>query len=99
MSEKTAVLITHSHPPAARDAVGMAIAAASEAGWTLLATEAEVAKHGDAAGGIEAVGPLPQAPGLCLVLGGDGSILYALRSFAHTGTPVFGVNFGTVGFL
>jgi NAD+ kinase len=33
------------------------------------------------------------------VLGGDGSILYALRTFTGTGVPVFGVNFGTVGFL
>jgi len=33
------------------------------------------------------------------VLGGDGSILYALRHFAGSGVPVFGVNFGTVGFL
>ena len=33
------------------------------------------------------------------MLGGDGSILYALRSFARTEVPVFGVNFGTVGFL
>ncbi len=33
------------------------------------------------------------------MLGGDGSILYALRHFARSGVPVFGVNFGTVGFL
>ena len=33
------------------------------------------------------------------MLGGDGSILHALRRFAGTGVPVFGVNFGTVGFL
>jgi NAD+ kinase len=99
VSEKTAVLITHSHPPAASEAVGMAITAAREAGWRLVATEEEVAKHGDAATGLEAAGSLPQTPDLCLVLGGDGSILYALRSFARTGTPVFGVNFGTVGFL
>ncbi len=42
---------------------------------------------------------LPRQADLCLVLGGDGSILYALRHFARSGVPVFGVNFGTVGFL
>ena len=40
-----------------------------------------------------------ETPDLCLVLGGDGTILHALRRFGGTGVPVFGVNFGTVGFL
>jgi len=99
MAERVAVLITHSHPPAATEAVPVATAAAREAGWRLVATPAELAKHGEAAAGIEEVGSLPKSPDLCLVLGGDGSILYALRSFARTDVPVFGVNFGTVGFL
>ncbi|HWM54126.1 MAG TPA: NAD(+)/NADH kinase [Solirubrobacterales bacterium] len=99
MAERVAALITHSHPPAATEAVAVATAAAREAGWRLVATPEELAKHGDAAVGIEEVGSLPVSPDLCLVLGGDGSILYALRSFARTGVPVFGVNFGTVGFL
>ena len=42
---------------------------------------------------------LPGRPDLCLVLGGDGTILSALRLYAGTGVPVFGINFGTVGFL
>ena len=96
---KTAVLITHSHPPAATEAVPIAVEAAAEAGWCLVATPAEIAKHNHAATDIEATESLPSDPDLCLVLGGDGSILYALRSFARTGVPVFGVNFGTVGFL
>jgi len=99
MAERVAVLITHSHPPAATEAVPVATAAAREAGWRLVATREELAKHGEAAAGIEEVGSLPDSPDLCLVLGGDGSILYALRSFARTEVPVFGVNFGTVGFL
>jgi NAD+ kinase len=99
VSEKVAVLITHSHPPATTEAVGIAVAAARDAGWRLLATPEELAKHGDAAAGVEAVDPLPAQPDLCLVLGGDGSILHALRSFAGAGVSVFGVNFGTVGFL
>ncbi|HEU4736364.1 MAG TPA: NAD(+)/NADH kinase, partial [Solirubrobacterales bacterium] len=96
---KTAALITHSHPPAATEAVAVATAAASEAGWRLVATATEIEKHSHAAAGVEQVDSLPADPDLCLVLGGDGSILHALRSFAGTKVPVFGVNFGTVGFL
>lgn len=96
---KTAALITHSHPPTATEAVATATAVAADGDWRLVATAQELAKHGEAGGGIEEVASLPEQPDLCLVLGGDGSILYALRSFARTGVPVFGVNFGTVGFL
>jgi NAD+ kinase len=96
---KIAALITHSHPPDATEAVAVARAVADDAGWRLVATAEELAKHGDAGAGIEEVGSLPGEPDLCLVFGGDGSILFALRSFARTGVPVFGVNFGTVGFL
>jgi NAD+ kinase len=86
-------------PSTASEAVEVAAAAAGEAGWRLVATADEIAKHGDAAAGVEAVDSMPHQPDLCLVLGGDGSILYALRRFARSGVPVFGVNFGTVGFL
>jgi NAD+ kinase len=96
---KTAALITHSHPPTATEAVALAASVASDTGWRLVATAKELAKHGDAGAGVEPVERLPTDPDLCLVLGGDGSILYALRRFARTGVPVFGVNFGTVGFL
>ena len=95
---KTAALITHSHRRDAADAVAIAAALAREAGWRLTATPDEVDKHGAAAHGIE-VAEDGARPDLCLVLGGDGSILYALRRYAHTGVPVFAVNFGTVGFL
>ncbi len=96
---KTAALITHSHPPAATEAVLLATSIAGEVGWRLVGTPEELAKHGPAAEGIEEVAELATPPDLCLVLGGDGSILHALRRFAGAGVPVFGVNFGTVGFL
>ncbi len=96
---KSAALITHSHPPAATDAVAIAAAAAERAGWRLVATAGELAKHGALAAGVEQVEDFDQELDLCLVLGGDGSILHALRLFAASGVPVFGVNFGTVGFL
>ncbi|HEX6229852.1 MAG TPA: NAD(+)/NADH kinase [Solirubrobacterales bacterium] len=99
MSGRTVALITHLHPPETSEAVEAAVAAAAEAGWRVVAMAEEIAKHGDAAAGIETVDPLPRQVDLCIVLGGDGSILYALRHFARSGVPVFGVNFGTVGFL
>jgi NAD+ kinase len=96
---RTAALITHSHPPAATEAVRLVVDRARAERWRIVATASEIAKHGDAAAGVEAVDPLPRQVDLCVVLGGDGSILYALRHFARSGVPVFGVNFGTVGFL
>jgi NAD+ kinase len=98
-SGKTAVLITHSHPPGPTEAIAAAVAAARDTGWQIVATPGELAKHGEFVGEIEKVEQLPKDPDLCLVLGGDGSILHVLRRFARTGVPVFGVNFGTVGFL
>ena len=36
---------------------------------------------------------------LCLVLGGDGTILRALGRLLGSGVPTTGINFGNVGFL
>lgn len=97
-----AMLITHTHTEAPADATSAAVAAAakaaSEASVRLISTADELRKHGDAAAGIEAVGD-GERPDVCIVLGGDGSILYALRRFSGTDVPVFGINYGTVGFL
>ena len=98
-TERVAALVSHSHPPFPTDAVRLVCAVAEEAGWRMVATAEEVAKHGESAAGMEAVDNLPKQTDLCVVLGGDGSILYALRHFAGSGVPVFGVNYGTVGFL
>lgn len=95
---KTAALITHSHPPSASEAVAVAAKVAQELGWRLAATEEELAKHGAAGEGVDVTAE-HTLPDICLVLGGDGSILHALRRYTRTEVPVFGVNFGTVGFL
>ena len=97
-----AMLITHTHTEAPADATSAAVAAAakaaSQASVRLISTADELRKHGDAAAGIEAVED-GERPDVCVVLGGDGSILYALRRFSGTDVPVFGINYGTVGFL
>jgi NAD+ kinase len=96
---RTAVLFTHSDPPGTDAAVRSAAEAAKRAEFALVAGADELAKHGEAASAVQRVDPLPESPELCLVLGGDGTILRALRAYAGTEVPVFGINFGTVGFL
>jgi NAD+ kinase len=49
------------------------------------------------AGGIEVADD--EEADLAVTLGGDGSMLKALRRFLGRGVPVLGVNFGRVGFL
>jgi NAD+ kinase len=96
---RTAVVLTHTHPDQTSAALREALAAAERVSCALVATPDELAKHGEAAAGIQELAELPERPDLCLVMGGDGTILKALRLYAGTGVPVFGVNFGTVGFL
>jgi NAD+ kinase len=96
---RTAVVLTHTHPDQTSAALRQAAAAAERFSCELAATADELDKHGDAAAGIQACEEVPARPDLCLVLGGDGTILKALRLYAGTGVPVFAVNFGTVGFL
>lgn len=93
----TAVVLTHTQPEQVAGALRDTVEAAGRAGWTLVADAEELAKHGDEAAGIEERGD--RDADLCLVLGGDGTILKALRHYGTHGVPVFGFNFGTIGFL
>jgi NAD+ kinase len=98
MNVERAMLITPAHPERSTEAVATASEVARAAGVQLVSTPDEHEKHLDAAAHIERVAD-GERPDVCLVLGGDGSILYALRHFSNTGVPVFGINFGTIGFL
>jgi NAD+ kinase len=60
--------------------------------------ERRVAEAASAAG-IELVEVEGEQPDVVVVLGGDGTMLRALRATLGTRTPVFGINFGRVGFL
>ena len=93
------VVATHAQPEQTGEAMASAAAAAERGGCELVAFAAELEKHGGAVDGVGAAEELGGNPDLCLVLGGDGSILQALRLWAGTDVPVFGINFGTIGFL
>ena len=99
MSDRQVSLITHTHPDQTREAVIATLAAAKAAGYELVVTAHEADKHGDAIGDCRRVERMPDHPALCIALGGDGTILQALRRYVDTGVPVFGINYGTIGFL
>ncbi|MGI9020470.1 MAG: NAD(+)/NADH kinase [Solirubrobacterales bacterium] len=92
-------LVTHTHPAQTTDAVETVLAAAQKAGCALVAGSEELAKHPSVADRVGALADLDGEPDLCLVLGGDGSILQALRKWSGTDVPVLGINYGTIGFL
>ena len=93
-------VLTHRRAVETGGALDALRACARNAGAVLRFDPDETAKHGLIAGdGIELDAPIDREADLCVVLGGDGTILSALREYAGTGVPVFAVNFGEVGFL
>jgi NAD+ kinase len=97
---RVASVLTHRRAGDTSPALGALIAAARRAGVQLRFDAEETRKHALLAGhGLELDAPLSKDVDLCVVMGGDGTILTALREYAGTGVPVFAVNFGEVGFL
>lgn len=94
--------VTHRRPEETAAALEELVALAREAGVTLSFAPEEAAKHTHLSGnGVvvrESEGAVDGID-LCLALGGDGTVLSALREYAGTGVPVFGINFGVMGFL
>ena len=74
------------------------LAWASKRKVTVLALQEEASR---VPGPVETVGPhdLPERANLLVSLGGDGTMLRALRIACGTPTPVLGVNVGKLGFL
>jgi NAD+ kinase len=97
---RAASVLTHRRVAETGPALRELIAAARRAGVELRFSADETGKHGLAPGeGVEVESERLDDVELCIALGGDGTILTALRRYAGTGVPVFAVNFGEVGFL
>lgn len=101
---KRVVILTHGKPAVAEAPLRATLAILEQRGIEVLVPNNEWSKHGDilgTAGGVKlATGPDDlEGVGLCLVLGGDGSMLHAFHLTRDRGIPVAGVNLGRVGFL
>jgi NAD+ kinase len=90
---RRAAVVTHGRPEAIGAALERLERIASGANVELVYPEDEAEKHSR-----EADGELSSAD-LVVVLGGDGTMLRALKRTLGTSTPVIGVNYGDVGFL
>jgi NAD+ kinase len=98
------VIITHGWPDVSASALEQALAILASRGVQVLALPNEWEKHGPllaSSKNVHEAGNVREAAGaqLCLVLGGDGSMLRAFRLAREIGIPVAGVNLGRVGFL
>ena len=86
-------LVTHGRAEQVGSGVERLAAVARDAGVELVVSADDAARHG-----LDEHGEAASAD-LAIVLGGDGTMLRALRTFLGTGIPVLGVNYGRVGFL
>ena len=94
---RSVTVVTHRRPDDVEPALEQLRAAAAEAGVELCFDPEEVQKHGiEPEAGLSLHVPVGCPADLCIVLGGDGTILQALRTYLGTGTPVSAVNYGEV---
>jgi NAD+ kinase len=97
---RTATVLTHRRPSETRPAIDALVEIARSAGATVFVDPDETRKHRlEHEPGLEVDVAGPLDVDICFALGGDGTILTALRKYAGTGVPVFAVNFGEIGFL
>ena len=97
---RAADVLTHGRPRQIRPTLDRLIAAARACGVQLRFDPTETEKIGVEGDDVIVVNAEnPDEVDLCVVLGGDGTILRGLRRYCGTDVPVFAVNFGEVGFL
>ena len=95
------VVLTHLYSEAARAALSQLTLVGRRLGLELLLPASEAGKHPDAdALGYRVVDDQQaREADLCLVFGGDGTVLRALGRLLGSDVPTLGVNYGKVGFL
>jgi NAD+ kinase len=91
-------LLTHQRVGETRDAVEKLVKALADAGGEVVVSREENEKLG-VEGCTVVDNPVTEHVDAAVVMGGDGTMLAALREFAGTDAPVFTFNFGAVGFL
>jgi NAD+ kinase len=97
---RTAAVVTHRRPEETAPALQTLFEVARGAGVELRFDPDETAKHVLPDDPLVRTNVEPEHDvDLCFALGGDGTILGALRRYAGSGVPVFAVNFGEMGFL
>ncbi len=95
------VVLTHQANEDVREALAQLAASRDRLGLELFAPEGEAAKHPELESlGYEVVDEQgAREADVCLVFGGDGTVLRALGRMLGSGVPTLGVNYGNVGFL
>src|SRR5258708_40321380 len=95
---RRATVFTHRRPSETAPALRKLLELARGTGMTLRFDREETLKHGlEPEPGLELDAPVEREVEICFALGGDGTMLTALRRYARTGVPGFGVNFGGIG--
>jgi NAD+ kinase len=93
-------VLTHQYPEETSEAVQRLVDYAIGMGVEVHLSRVEAEKHGvQPRDGVVIVDEPNDDIDLAIVLGGDGTILTALRMFAGRRAPVFAINYGAIGFL
>jgi NAD+ kinase len=96
----TATVFTHRRPAETADALRLLREIALEHGARLRLDPEETRKHRLAhAPELELDAEVRLDVDICFAIGGDGTILSGLRTYAGTSVPVFAINYGEIGFL